>query len=130
MLLFMNILKQSLNKESTEIDSFEYQKLVDYIKANENDENIFKQACLIYITKLNYRISNLLIETYDDFLWFHIRLVIEDDNFRNLKQRKNLTSSTNYLTLKGLQEYVLESGGRIKNTNTYEPHLQYVKVRH
>jgi len=121
--LFHNIFKQI--REKQEIDSFEYQKLIDLIKTNENDENIFKQACFVYITKVDYRISPLLLETYDEFLWFNLRLILEDANFIKLKHRNR---SVNYMTLKKIQDFVLQNKASLKNTNTYEPHLQLVKV--
>lgn len=126
MKIFYNLFKQVVEKQ--EIDSSEYYKLIDILKANDNEENIFKEACIVYITKVDYRdyrINPVLLETFDEYLWFNLRLISDDKNFKKLKSRN---TSINYQSLKKIQTHVLENKNLFKNTNTYEPHFQVVKV--
>ena len=80
--------KECLDDEK-EIYLNNYNELKRIINQERKEENPFKHACIIYITKIPEQLYNNILLEINDHLWFNLNLIYPDEKYKNLIKKAN-----------------------------------------
>ena len=81
-------IKDSLN-ENKRINLQNYNEFKRILNQEKKEENPFKHACMVYMTKIGDQLcDNILIEI-NDHLWFNLNLIFPGDNYSHLIKKNN-----------------------------------------
>lgn len=76
-------MKESLD-ETKPINLQNYNEFKRILNQEKKEDNPFKHACMVYITKIpNQLYNNILLEIFDH-LWFNLNLINPQDNYKHL----------------------------------------------
>ena len=105
-------IKDSLD-ENRKINIQNYNEFKRILNQEKKEENPFKHACMVYITKIADQLcDNILIEI-NDHLWFNLNLVYPGDNYLHLIKDNNDNINES-------QSGILEINTSSKNKNQNE----------
>ena len=89
-------IKDSLD-ESRKINIQNYNEFKRILNQEKKEENPFKHACMIYMTKISEQLcDNVLIEI-NDHLWFNLNLVYPADNYTHLIKNNDNENNNNII---------------------------------
>ena len=115
-------IKDSLD-DNRRINIQNYNELKRILNQEKKEENPFKHACMVYMTKIADQLSDNILLEINDHLWFNLNLIYPADNYSHLlkkndfneefeintssNQNKNLNESTilDLIKLKDLQNF-------------------------
>ena len=79
----LNEIKESLD-DSKEISLQNYNEFKRIINQERKEENPFKHACMVYMTKIPETLYNNILLEINDHLWFNLNLIYPQENYKNL----------------------------------------------
>ena len=80
-------IKESLD-DTKKITLQNYNEFKRIINQENKNENPFKHACMIYITKIPDQLYNNILLEINDHLWFNLNLICPKDNYEHLIIKK------------------------------------------
>ena len=80
-------LKESLN-DSIKINIQNYNEFKRIINQERKEENPFKHACMVYITKIPDQLYNNILLEINDHLWFNLNLINPQENYKHLIKKE------------------------------------------
>ena len=81
-------IKESLD-DSKKITLQYYNEFKRIINQEKKEENPFKHACMVLMTKLPEELYNNILLEINDHLWFNLNLIYPNDNYEHLIKIKN-----------------------------------------
>ena len=112
-------IKDSLD-DNKKISVQNYNEFKRILNQEKKEENPFKHACMVYITKIGEQLyDNVLIEI-NDHLWFNLNLIYPADNYQHLirKYENNLDESDEF-----------EINTNLRNNKSSEGFLELIKLK-
>jgi hypothetical protein len=104
---FRKYLDKYINEN--ELDPDTYLTFLNITKSNsEMNSNPFKHACMVLVTKTKQAINENLFANLDDYIWFHLNLIIKKSCIENLKNR--ISINANFLELEEFQDFIKRTG--------------------
>ena len=74
-------IKDSLDKR---INLQNYNEFKRILNQEKKEENPFKHACMVYMTKIADPLCDKVLIEINDYLWFNLNLIFPDDNYSHL----------------------------------------------
>ena len=83
-------IKDSLD-ETKKINIQNYNEFKRILNQEKKEENPFKHACMVYMTKIPDQLYNNILLEINDHLWFNLNLINPQDNYEHLiiKKKEN-----------------------------------------
>ena len=81
-------MKESLD-DNQKIKIENYEEFKRIINQERKEDNPFKHACMIYITKIPEQLYNNILLEINDHLWFNLNLIFPKDNYEHLIKQEN-----------------------------------------
>ena len=132
-------IKESLD-DTHKINILNYNEFKRIIKQERKEDNPFKHACMIYITKIPEQLSNDILLEINDHLWFNLNLIYPKDNYGDLIKKENgqlseINTSSNQdnnsemlelIKLKDLQLFFKNNTKELLNLNSKSTNFTYI----
>jgi hypothetical protein len=107
-----------------EIDEHIYTQMLEVVKTKSDmDLNPFRHAVFILMTQVNVAVKENLLDSLEDYIWFHLNLIIHKPNLENIKKKTN----AKFLTLKEFQDFIKRNGPESFESNSGNIHLEWVR---
>ena len=81
-------IKESLN-ENRKISIQNYNEFKRILNQEKKEENPFKHACMVYMTKIADQLCDNVLLEINDHLWFNLNLIYAGDNYAHLIKNYN-----------------------------------------
>jgi len=121
---FHSILNQIVRDTPINLDL--YAQIMDGIKnKSESEINPFRHCCYVLVTKISQTVNESILENLEDYIWFHLKLIIESNNFNKLKEENFLNAK--FYTLKEFQDYIRRSAPDNFESSSNQVQLDYAK---
>ena len=80
-------IKESLDDEKINIQKYNEFKRI--LNQERKEENPFKHACMVYMTKIIDELYMNILLDINDHLWFNLNLIYPQDNYKHLIKNQN-----------------------------------------
>ena len=118
-------IKDSLN-ENRKINIQNYNEFKRILNQEKKEENPFKHACMVYMTKIADQLcDNVLIEI-NDHLWFNLNLIYPADNYAHLIK---INKEENDLNINNESSNIIEINTSSHNNKNKEGIIDLIKLK-
>lgn len=112
----LNEMKNSLD-DSLPINPINYNEFKRIINQEKKEDNPYKHACMVYMTKIPDSLYDNILLEISDHLWFNLNLIFMKDNYKNLSDNNEI--SLQLIKLRDLQIFFENSRNQIISNDKY-----------
>ena len=110
-------IKDSLD-ENRRINIQNYNEFKRILNQDKKEENPFKHACMVYMTKIADKLSDNILLEINDHLWFNLNLIYPSDNYNHLIINKDLN-----------EEFEIDTSSNPNKFNNDNEILKLIKLK-
>ena len=96
-------IKNSLN-DREKITVQNYNEFKRILNQERKEENPFKHACMVYMTKLPEELHKNILLEINDHLWFNLNLIYPNDNYEHLIKKEEEEDNDNIINTSSKQD--------------------------
>lgn len=108
------------------IDFELYASMMEGLKSkHESELNPFRHCCFVLVTKVSQTVNDNILENLEDYIWFHLKLIIDNENYKKL--REDNIFNAKFFTLKEFQDYIKRYAPENFESGSNEMNIDYAK---
>ena len=112
----LNEIKNSLD-DSVPLNPIDYNEFKRILNQEKKEDNPFKHACMVYMTKIPDSLYDNILLEISDHLWFNLNLIFMKENYKNLTDNNGI--SLQLIKLRDLQVFFENSKNQIIMNDKY-----------
>ena len=119
-------IKDSLD-DNKRINLQNYNEFKRILNQEKKEENPFKHACMVYMTKIADQLCKFVLIEINDYLWFNLNLIFPSDNYSHLIQKNKDENINN--NIDNSNNRIFEIDTSINNNNNGEGIIKLMKLK-